>query len=490
MILRALKWVLLLLGLLLAVLAVNTLRQGSRQISVEPLPRIALDEAGAAQSLSAAVRTKTISGLLDPSGQAREFEALHAHLKARYPLVHSSLERETIGALTLVFTWRGQDPKARPFALMAHQDVVPVAPGTEGLWKQPPFSGAIEGGFVWGRGAWDNKGNLIAQLEAIETLLKAGFQPRRTIYFIFGHDEEVGGRAGAVPVAAHFKQRQIALDFVLDEGLLVTEGILPGAAMPIALIGVAEKGSISLQLVAQAVPGHSSMPPAPGSSAIGMLSAALARLDGKPLPGGISGVAGEMFGALAPEMNGFQRVALSNLWLFGPLIERMLGKAPTTNALLRTTTALTIVNAGNKENVLPGRAEAVVNFRILPGDTSESVLAFVKAAIADERIEVRVLGQAFEASRVSSSQSEAYRLLASSVREVFAGSVVVPGLMLAATDARHFEGLADHVYRFTPLRAGPKDLSLFHGTGERIAVAGLADMVRFYHRLLSQAAGR
>ena len=476
------------LVLLLALLLVaNTLRQGSRQVVVPPLAPMAVDKAAVAQSMATAVQARTVSGLLDPAGTAAAFEALHSHLRARYPLVHSTLEREVVGQHSLLFTWRGSDAKAKPIALLAHQDTVPIAPGTETLWKKPPFDGVVEDGFVWGRGTLDNKSNLITQLEAVEALLKAGFKPRRTVYFVFGHDEEVGGQRGAVPIAALFKQRGIQLDFLIDEGLAVTEGILPGVKQPLALIGLAEKGSVSIKLVAQAAPGHSSMPPATGNSAIGMLSAALTRLDNKPLPGGIQGAAAEMFAAVAPELPFGQRLAMSNLWLLKPVVEGMLGKSAATNAMMRTTTALTVLNAGNKENVLPGRAEAVVNFRILPGDTIESVTAYVKQVVADERVEVSVLGTGFNPSSVSSPRAEGYQLIERTVREVFPDAMVAPGLMLAASDARHFQSVADQHYRFMPIRFKSADLQRVHGTDERIAIDQLADMVRFYHRLLTQA---
>lgn len=476
------------LVLLLALLLVaNTLRQGSRQVVVPPLAPMAVDKAAVAQSMATAVQARTVSGLLDPAGTAAGFEALHSHLRARYPLVHSTLEREVVGQHSLLFTWRGSDAKAKPIAMLAHQDTVPIAPGTETLWKKPPFDGVVEDGFVWGRGTLDNKSNLITQLEAVEALLKAGFKPRRTVYFVFGHDEEVGGQRGAVPIAALFKQRGIQLDFLIDEGLAVTEGILPGVKQPLALIGLAEKGSVSIKLVAQAAPGHSSMPPATGNSAIGMLSAALTRLDNKPLPGGIQGAAAEMFAAVAPELPFGQRLAMSNLWLLKPVVEGMLGKSAATNAMMRTTTALTVLNAGNKENVLPGRAEAVVNFRILPGDTIESVTAYVKQVVADERVEVSVLGTGFNPSSVSSPRAEGYQLIERTVREVFPDAMVAPGLMLAASDARHFQSVADQHYRFMPIRFKSADLQRVHGTDERIAIDQLADMVRFYHRLLTQA---
>lgn len=488
MIKRIALGLLALLLLLAAALAINTLRQRSSQLPVQPLAALAVDRDGAAQSLAAAVRARTVSGLLDPAGQAQAFEQLHQHLKSRYPLLHERAQREVVAGRTLVYTLRGSDAAAPAIAWLAHQDVVPVAPGTESLWKKPAFDGVVADGFVWGRGAWDNKGNLIAQLEAVEMLLKSGFVSRRTVYLVFGHDEEVGGREGAVQVAALLKQRNIRLDYVLDEGLVVTEGIVPGISAPVALIGVAEKGYVTLKLVASATPGHSSQPPAPGQSAIGMLSAALARLDAAPVPGGIRGVAQAMFDTLAPEMALSQRVVLGNLWLFRPVAEGMLATAPSTNALMRTTTALTIVNAGNKENVLPGRAEALVNFRLLPGDSVETVLAHVKKTMADERIEVTTLPGPMPPSRVSASDSAAYVHIATTAREVFAGALASPGLMVGGTDGRHFEDVADAVYRFSPVRARAEDLTRFHGTDERISIDNLAEMIRFYHRLLQQSA--
>jgi carboxypeptidase PM20D1 len=481
--------VLVVLALLMAVLLGNMLRQGSRQVSVPPLVPLAVDAQAVAESMSAAVRARTVSGLLDPEGTAVEFATLHRHLKTRYPRVHATLEREVIGGRSLLYTWRGSDAGARPIALLAHQDVVPLAPGTEALWKKPPFSGVIEDGQVWGRGTLDDKSNLVTQLEAVELLLASGFQPKRTVYLVFGHDEEVGGRQGALQVVNTLRQRQVRLDFVLDEGLAITEGVLAGVKAPLALIGLAEKGGVSLRLTAKAAPGHSSMPPtAPGASAIGRLSAALTRLDNTPVPGGIQGVAAEMFATIAPELPLAQRLPMANLWLFRPVVERLLAKGAATNAMLRTTTALTIVNAGNKANVLPGEASAVVNFRLLPGDSTASVTEHVRRTVNDERIEVQVLDTPAEPSRVSSAVSPAYRLVERTVREVFPDAMVAPGLVLAGTDSRHFEDIADNVYRFMPIRFKPEDLPRVHGTDERIAVAQLADMVRFYHRLLSQAA--
>lgn len=485
--------VLAVLLLLVAAVAANTWRHGSHQLDVPPAPPLAVDETAAVAHLAEAIRLRTVSSLDDARHNADQFGQLHALLQARYPKAHAVMRRELVGGLSLLYTWKGSDPSLPPILLMAHQDVVPIAPGTEGDWAEQPFAGTVKDGFVWGRGSWDDKGNLIAQMETMELLAASGFTPRRTIHLAFGADEEVSGERGAKQIAALLKSRGERMEFVIDEGLLITEGVMPGLATPAALIGIAEKGYLSAVLRVSATPGHSSMPPPKGQGAIAMMSAALARLEDKQLPAGIRGVAREMFETIAPEMSGFQRVALSNLWLFGPLVQKQLEAKASTNAMLRTTTALTMAHAGNKDNVLPGRAEATVNFRLLPGDSASAAMGHVHdeadAAIGPGRYELIALPGASEPSKVSPTQSASYQLINRTVREVFPGTLVAPGLMIGATDSRHFEAISDHIYRFSPVRAKPEDLPRFHGTNERISAANLAELIRFYHRLVSQAAG-
>jgi carboxypeptidase PM20D1 len=482
-----------LLGLLVPlalVLAVNTLRQRSRQLDVPPIEGLSVDEDAVAASLAAAIRARTISSHDDPSANADQFRQLHAHLETRYPKLHAALKREVINGPSLLYTWPGRDASLPGVALMAHQDVVPIPPGTESDWQSPPFGGDVRDGFVWGRGSWDDKANLIAQMEAVEALVASGFTPERTLYLVFGADEEVGGLRGALSIAQLLRRRGVELDFVIDEGLLITQGVVKGLSAPAALIGVAEKGYLSLQLVAKAPPGHSSMPPSePGRSAIAQISNALAQIDAQPMPASIHGVAAEMFDTLAPEMASFPRVALSNRWLFGPVVRRQMAGSASTNATLRTTAALTIVEAGNKDNVLPGRAQAVVNFRLLPGDTVEGVTQHVKRVIANDGIELKPVGAGSDPSPVASTDSRGYQGINRTIREVFPGMVVAPGLMLGGTDSRHFQALSANIFKFSPVRARAEDLGRFHGTNERISLANLAEMVRFYHRLLQLTAG-
>ena len=471
------------------VVGAKTLLMPSKQLAVATASPVPVDAAAVAARLGAAVRFKTIASVDDADANAAEFAGLHALLQASFPKAHAVLQREVVGKYSLVYTWPGIDAKAPAIGLMAHQDVVPIAPGTEGDWQQPPFSGVLNGGFVWGRGAWDDKGNLMSIMEAVELLAGAGFQPRQTIYLIFGQDEEILGERGAAQIAKLFRQRGIHLQFVLDEGLLITDGVLAGLNKPAALVGVAEKGYLSVQLTASATPGHSSMPPPQAElSAIGMMSAALARLEDRQMPLSVRGLSQEMFETLAPEMSGANRVFLSNLWLFKPLIEQQLKKAASTNASLRTTTALTVFNAGNADNVLPGRANATVNFRLLPGDSSDAVVAHVTDAVKNPAIKIEKGAGFSEASKVAATDAAGFRLINKTLRQLHPDVIVAPGLMIGATDSRHFDGVADNVYKFSPVRAKLEDLKRFHGTNERISTDNYVELIQFYHQLISNSA--
>jgi carboxypeptidase PM20D1 len=477
---RILLAVALVLAGMVAVAAVNTLRLTSRQIEARPAPALALDRDAAAARLAGALKFRTISDAASEQANGGEFERMQAYLAQAFPRMHATLKREMIGH-SMLFTWPGSDPAARPVMWLAHQDVVPVAPGTERDWQQAPFDGVVKDGYVWGRGSWDDKGSLVAQMEAVETLLAAGYQPRGTIYFGFGADEEVGGRRGATAIAALLKSRRVRLDYILDEGMLVTQGIMSGITRPVALIGVAEKGYASVNLAVSTAPGHSSMPPR--KTAIGMMSAALAELERKQMPGEVDGVAREMFDAIAPEMHGVNRVVLANLWLFAPVLQHQLEQSAGTNAMLRTTTALTVFHAGNKDNVLPGKADAVVNFRLRPGDSVAGVMEHVRQAVDNDAVHATLDAGQSEPSRVSPVASPQYALINRTIREVFTDAVVAPGIVVGATDARHYREVSDHVYRFSPVRAGPDDLARFHGTNERIGVDNYVEAVRFYVQL-------
>ena len=477
------------LGLLLvaAALFYRAARFTSRQVATPPGAPLALDTAGAAQRLATALTFRTISYQDSALFDGAEFARFQDYLRRSFPKLHARLKREVTNGYSLLYEWRGTDTTLKPILLLAHQDVVPVEAGTESRWTEAPFAGRIADGFVWGRGAMDDKGNLMAVLEAVERLVADGVTPRRTIYLAFGHDEEVGGTSGAARTAALLASRGVRLEYVLDEGGAITTGLVPGIAGPVALVGIAEKGYLSLELTVQAEGGHSSMPPP--QTATGILSAAVARLEAHQMPRHIRGATAAMLDYIGPEMAFSRRLALSNRWLFGALIERQFGATPSGNAMLRTTTAPTILAAGVKDNVLPSAARAVVNFRILPGDSVAGVLAHARAAIDDPRVTFRVMTEsANEPSPVSPVDGESFGLVQRTFRQVAPGVIVTPWLVVGGTDSRHYDTLTANVFRTGAMGLGPADLGRIHGTNERVAIADYARNIAFYVQLIRNSA--
>jgi carboxypeptidase PM20D1 len=468
-----------------AVLVVSALRLPSRQIPVPPAPPRAVDAERVAQHLAGAVRFATVS-TEDPAALPNEpFEQFHAWLAQTYPLLHRALALERVGTQSLLYTWRGSDPSLAPILLAAHQDVVPAENADR--WTRPPFAGRVEDGFVWGRGSIDDKGPLVAICEAVEALLAEGFAPKRTVLLAFGQDEEVGGEHGAGEVAKLLASRGMRLEMVLDEGMAIVHDMLPGLEREAALVGVAEKGFATMELVALGAGGHSSTPPR--ETAAGVLARAITRLESHPLPGGIGGVARSFFDTLAPELPLYARVPLANLWLFGRPMDWALSRQPAVNALMRTTTAVTMLSGSPKDNVLAVQAVATVNFRLLPGDTGEQVRREVEAIVDDPRVTVKFKRPPSDASPVSPIDGPAFALLQRTIGEVFPNAIVAPGLTVGGTDCRHYEAVTNGLYRFIPFAFGPDDLKLMHGIDERLPVASLPDAVRFYARFVTNASG-
>jgi carboxypeptidase PM20D1 len=353
--------------------------------------------------------------------------------------------------------------------LVAHIDVVPVEEATKGQWTYRPFEGQVAGGYIWGRGTLDNKGNFLAVMEAVEGLLAQGFQPARTVYIVAGHDEERGGSQGALKIAGLLKSRGVVADYVIDEGLLITDGMIPGLSSPVALIDLAEKGFMIVELIAKGEGGHSSMPPR--ETAVGILCRAIVRLENNPFPARIDGPARHLFDYVGREMSFSNKIILANLWLTEGLLKRQLQKANTTNAMIRTTTAPTMLEDSNRDNVLPHIAKAAVNFRILPGDTPEGVLEYVRKTINDPRVEVRPVAQAIQRpSPVASIDSHGFLTIHKTIRQIFPGVIVAPSLAVTASDSRHFTGLTGDIYKFSPMIVTVKDVARLHGINERIAI--------------------
>jgi carboxypeptidase PM20D1 len=483
---RAATAVVLALGLALLWMVRRAAVLSSRRLDVAPLDTAPVDAERVAHALARTIRHQTISWSREAPPAAEAIEALQAELGALFPRVHASLERERVGGHSLLYTWRGSTPGLAPVVLVAHYDVVPVEPGTEDSWSQPPFSGALSGGEVWGRGALDDKGSLVAILAAVEDLLAEGFAPRRPLLLAFGHDEEIGGEAGARAIAAELASRGVRADLVLDEGGAVSDGVLPGLG-PVALVGVAEKGAVSLELIAEAPGGHSSMPPP--QSAVGILAEAVRRLEtGRP-PARMVEATRATLEAFAPELPFLRRLVLANVDVLEPLVLRALATRPALDAAIRTTTAVTVIHGGTKSNVMPERASACVNFRILPGESVDDVIAHARATVADARVGIGIEPgtSGREPTAASPADGPAFALLEEAIAARFPGVVVAPYLVVGRTDARHFEAISENVYRFLPLRLDADARQRLHGTDERVGVEELAGAVGFYRELIRRA---
>ena len=446
----------------------------------------AVNDSAAAERLARAVRFRTVS-YGDSAPMKDALLAMRAQLEKDFPRVHHALAREIVGDYSMLYSWRGRDTTLAPMVLMGHLDVVPVEAAAEHSWHHGPFSGDIADGFVWGRGTLDDKVSVLAALEAVESLLGEGFTPERTVLLAFGHNEEVSG-TGADSIVQRLRARGVRPEFVVDEGGVIAEGMFPGVTRPLALVGTSEKGYVSIVLTVEAAGGHSSMPPR--ETAVGVLAAAIVKLERDPFPPHLSGPAGGLFDAIGPALPFAGRMAFANRWLFGPAIVRQLAAMPTTDAMLRTTTAPTMLEGSPKDNVLPKRARGVVNFRILPGDSVAGVLARVNAVIADPRVTTSIAaGTTTEPSPVSGTDTPGYRAIGRAILEMAPAAIVAPSLVIGGTDARHYPVITPNVYRFLPLVLHGDDIARLHGVDERVGVANYGGAIRFTRRLIHLAAG-
>ena len=455
----------------------------SRQVRTEPVETQVPAEAP--EHLADALRHRTLTSRNPAVLDSAAFRGLYRTLAQVFPRVHRTLDTAHVNGLSRLYTWEGRNPELAPIVLMAHVDVVPVEPGTRGEWTHPPYSGAVADGFVWGRGALDDKTSAVALLEALSTLLEAGTRPERTVHVAIGHDEEVGGPNGAQAIAERITGDGTSPAMVVDEGGAITEGALPGLDRPLAVVGIAEKGYLSIELQVEAPGGHSSAPP--DSTSIEVMNAALGRLLDNPLQSRLDGVTGRMLDYVAPEMGLPMRLALANRWLTAPGIKWALNRKPATKAAIRTVQVPTRLDAGVKDNVVPSSARATINYRILPSQSVDAVLRHVRATLGDLPVTIET-GQASEPTPVSDTDGQPFRVLQRTIREVTSDSVVVaPYLVPGATDSRHYADATDHVYRFLPYTLSSEDRSRLHGTNERISIQDYRTVVRFYVQLLRNA---
>lgn len=466
--------------------------EGVEQVTID------VDIDGATERLSKAVQFPTISNQDRDDFDTKAFDDYHAFIAKSYPLVHKALKREILGdprPYSLLYTWEGKNPDLPPALFYAHQDAVPVPPDSLDQWEQDPFSGAVVDGYIWGRGVLDDKNQIHGILEAAEMKIAEGYQPERTLYFVFGQDEEVGGPEGARYIADILEQRGIErFAFVMDESAPLVPGIFPGLPDNTALIGIAQKGYLSLELAINAVGGHSSQPPE--ESNIGILAEAITKLEDAQFPYRIHPALRHQYRYLGPELDEASQPLYAAV-AFGKDGEmtaeeqkflEIMASNQVTRAMIHTTIAVTMFNAGIKDNVLPPSATAVVNFRPMPGDTPEVIIDHVKKAIDDDRITVRDISASTPATNIADPEGPGYKALEKTIRQIWGNDLVVaPFFVIGGSDSKHFQArsFAPDVYTVTGIQLeSMKEFEGFHGVNERILVEEYAKTIAFFYQIM------
>ncbi len=433
------------------------------------------------ENLRTLIRIPTISHLDKSDTDWSQFVNFRETLASLYPRTHEVLDLELVDGHSMLFRWAGAAP-GEATVLMAHYDVVFAE--DEG-WEHPAFSAELVGEGVdqkvWGRGTLDDKGSLVTILEAVEANVAAGFIPAHDIYLSFGHNEETAG-SGAGLVVDLLERRGVRPALVIDEGGAVVEDIFPGVTKPIAVVGVSEKGILSVRLTVMQQGGHASTPPR--LAATSRLARAVVRLNRSPFRKSFVATNLEMIRTLGAHARQPLKWVFTNLWLTKlPLLALFSRLSDETNAMVRTTQVVTQLSGAQAANALAERAEAIVNIRVAIDSSVEKTLAHVRRAIRDEAVSVEALHPS-EPSPVSPTTGRAWDLLKETIEETYSGTIVTPYVMLGASDSRYFTRISDFVYRFSPFEMSKKERGTLHAKNERIHVATFLKGVGFYSRLI------
>lgn len=495
---RIFKFLFIALIVLTIIVVTKTLSLTPSTVSITDLKLTPINKEQAINNLSQSIKFNTVSRFSSDDDSVNRtvivdnesFEQFHNFLLQSFPLVHKNLQLTKINQFSLLYRWSGSKNNDKPIVLTAHQDVVPVFEETKNQWQHAPFSGDVTDTHIWGRGSLDDKSSILATLEAVEILLSQGFSPKRTIYLAFGHDEELGGLFGAKAIAEHLQTQGVKPAMILDEGGFVLRKLVPGVAEPVGMIGIAEKGYLNLTLSVIGTEGHSSMPPK--QTAIGILSSAIDKLESNPSPARYEGATKQLFDSVSPYMPFKQRMVFANMWIFEPVVMGILEKGNATNATMRSTFAVTIIDGGLKDNILPASATANVNVRLLPGDSSEAIVKYAQSIIDDERVSVKGSLTPNEASSVSSTESAEYKSLETVISQVFKKDkvVVAPFLTINGTDSKHYSHITDNTYRFLPISLDSEGIKRIHGVNEKISIDNYLRMIQFYEALIKNLDAR
>lgn len=478
----------------------NTDQSGAGMVKVEVSTR-------SLERFSGGIRIPTVGAADYADVNFEPFDRFKEYLAQSYPAVYEATEQTVINEYGLVFRWKGRNTSAKPLLFLSHYDVVPAdeSDGQEDTvrenifspddpytgesadyhtaWDYPPFSGAVAGGNVYGRGTLDMKCMLFAVMESADALIGQGFVPERDIWFAFGQDEENGGLHGAIEIAKYFSQQGLEFAAVYDEGGLIVAPGVGGIDKPLALVGLAEKGFATVSIKVKGMGGHSSIPPA--RTALTDAAEIITRLNTEQMPLELIDPIGDFLDNVGGYMPFAARMAVANKWLMKGLLLRNLSKDASTNALVRTTTAVTMARGSDAANVIAPDAEVTVNFRILPGESVAGVVDHVRQVCEGYDVEINP-GNTREPSAISPTTVRGFEIIAELVGELYPGALVTPYITVGGTDAYKYQIVSDNIYRFLPVYVNKYEQQTIHNRNEHISIDNFGRMIAFYTGIMTR----
>lgn len=463
----------------LAVMLIRTVRIKSDAVKPdENYKGEQIDIESALKKLQGAIRIPTVTVNYDDEQSKEPFFQLHKYLEKSFPLFHEHAQKTVINECALIYKIEGTDDSLLPACFLGHMDVVP--PQDEG-WQRNPFSGEIDDEFIYGRGSFDMKGQLISLLESFEIMYQRGFAPRRTVYCCFGCDEEVSGNS-AKAMCAYLKEKGVKTEFIFDEGMTLLDASIVGIKT-LALVGVCEKGYANIKVTAKGKAGHASMPPAENAATI--LARAVTRINKHQMKAYWSEPLKCLIEKVAPHTKFFFKFIMANSAVFRPLLKPILCKVdPSTNALLRTTMAVTMLEGSKAANVIPDESSCVINCRTNIGQTAEDVVKHISAAAGKGcKVELLPTGH-HEPTKMSPLDSYAWGMFEKTVAETFPGAVTAPFPFVAGTDSKYYSDLSESIFKFSPHITDAADRAVMHNVNERFRIKAFEGDIRFYLRFL------